>query len=69
MGIAGFNDLEFMEAAEPGLSSVRTYRYRVGHSAVATIREVLSGKAPDQRIVDVGTEVMVRRSTDRRNAP
>ena len=68
MGIAGFNDLDFMEAAEPSLSSVRTYRYRVGHSAVAAIRDELAGKPAEQRIVDVGTDVMARRSTDRRRA-
>lgn len=67
MGIAGFNDLDFMEAAEPSLSSVRTHRYRVGHSAVAAIREQLAGRSPGPRILDVGTEVMTRRSTDRRD--
>jgi LacI family gluconate utilization system Gnt-I transcriptional repressor len=67
MGIAGFNDLDFMEAAEPSLSSVRTHRYRVGHAAVAAIRDQLAGRPAGPRIVDVGTEVMIRRSTDRRN--
>jgi LacI family gluconate utilization system Gnt-I transcriptional repressor len=67
MGIAGFNDLEFMEAAEPSLSSVRTHRYRVGHAAVTAIRDQLAGRPAGPRIVDVGTEMMIRRSTDRRN--
>ncbi|MGK9230453.1 LacI family DNA-binding transcriptional regulator [Inquilinus limosus] len=67
MGIAGFNDLDFMEAAEPSLSSVRTYRYRIGHAAVAAIRDQLAGRPAGERIVDLGTEIMKRRSTDRRH--
>lgn len=67
MGIAGFNDLDFMEAAEPSLSSVRTHRYRVGHAAVTSVRDQIAGRPAGDRIVDVGTEIMIRRSTDRRN--
>jgi LacI family transcriptional regulator, gluconate utilization system Gnt-I transcriptional repressor len=65
VGIAGFNDLDFMEAAEPALSTVRTHRYRIGHSAVAAIRAKLNGEEPNSRIVDVGFDIVQRRSTDR----
>jgi LacI family gluconate utilization system Gnt-I transcriptional repressor len=68
LGIAGFNDLDFMAAATPALSTVRTHRYRIGHAAVEAIRERLAGAPPGPRIVDVGFEVMQRRST-RRTAP
>jgi LacI family gluconate utilization system Gnt-I transcriptional repressor len=65
VGIAGFNDLDFMEAAEPALSTVRTHRYRIGYAAMAAIRAKLNGEQPDSRIVDVGFEIMQRRSTER----
>ncbi len=65
IGIAGFNDLDFMAAAEPALSTVRTHRYRIGHAAITTIRERLNGETPGVRIDDVGCEIMARRSTER----
>ena len=65
LGIAGFNDLDFMAAAEPSLSTVRTHRYRIGHAAVTAIRAKLTGEAAGPRIIDIGFEVMMRRSTER----
>ena len=44
-GIAGFNDFDYMEAAEPSLSSVRTHRWRCGHAAMLAVREMLGGGA------------------------
>ena len=38
IGIAGFNDLDMMQAAFPSLTSVRTYRYEIGRRAVAMVR-------------------------------
>lgn len=64
-GIAGFNDEDFMEAASPALSSVRTHRWKVGHDAVIALRRQLDGEPDDERVVDVGFEVMKRASTDR----
>ena len=65
IGIAGFNDLDFMEAAEPALSTVRTHRYRIGHAAVAAIRAKLNGEESKSRIIDMGFDIVQRRSTDR----
>lgn len=64
-GIAGFNDEDFMEAASPSLSSVRTHRWKVGHDAVIALRRQLDGEPDDERIVDVGFDVVKRASTDR----
>jgi LacI family gluconate utilization system Gnt-I transcriptional repressor len=63
LGIAGFNDLDVCEAAEPAISSVRTHRWRIGKEAVAAIRNRLDGNPPDARIVDVGFDIVQRRST------
>ena len=43
MGIAGFNDLDFTDACFPSLSSVRTHRYRIGYSSVATVLKMMEG--------------------------
>jgi len=66
LGIAGFNDLDFTDAAHPALTSVRTHRYRIGRMAVTALKDRLAGNAPGPRVVDVGVEVMARGSTDRR---
>jgi LacI family gluconate utilization system Gnt-I transcriptional repressor len=68
VGIAGFNGLDFMDAAQPALTSVRTHRYRIGRAAVAAVRDRIGGHDGGERILDVGVEIMRRRSTDRRQA-
>ena len=65
-GIAGFNDEDFMEAAYPALSSVRTHRWKVGHDAVLALRQQLDGKPDNERVVDVGFDIVKRASTDRK---
>lgn len=65
MGIIGFNDHDYMASAYPSLSSGRTHRYRNGHDAVMAIRDRLAGKAVTERVIDMGVDVMKRRSTDR----
>ena len=65
IGIAGFNDLDFMDACVPALSSVRTHRYRNGYAAVTAVREMLAGAYEGPRVVDLGVEVIARRSTER----
>lgn len=62
LGICGFNDLEPAGAAEPAITSVRTFRYEIGRRAV----EALSG--PAGAVHDLGFTVVARRSTDRRGA-
>lgn len=64
-GIAGFNDFDYMEAAEPALSSVRTPRWRCGHEAMLAVREMLAGAPDGEPVVDLGVEIVRRRSTDR----
>lgn len=68
-GIAGFNDFDYMEAAEPSLSSVRTPRWRCGNEAMLAVRAVLAGAPEGEPVVDLGIEVMRRASTARTVAP
>lgn len=68
LGICGFNDLEMMEAAEPPITSVRTFRHDMGRRAVEMLVGAIENGSPPRsdRIVDLGYQVMRRRSTARR---
>ncbi|QPZ90283.1 LacI family DNA-binding transcriptional regulator [Thioclava electrotropha] len=63
LGICGFNDMEMMAAAEPSISSVRTFRREMGEGAVQLILDALSGSATQEKIVDLGFQIIQRRST------
>ncbi|MDB5203967.1 MAG: gntR [Devosia sp.] len=65
MGIAGFNDFDYMEAAQPAMSSVRIHRWQCGYQAMQAVRNELNGEPVGERIVDLGFEVVKRGSTDR----
>lgn len=66
MAIVGFNDLEFMAAAVPSLTSVRTNRYEMGKSAVTMVTAAIEGERPAEPIVDLGFELMIRQSSTAR---
>ncbi len=68
MAIVGFNDLEFMAAAVPSLTSVRTNRYEMGRSAVTMVTAALDGNRPPEPVIDLGFELMIRQSSSARNA-
>ncbi|KKB09290.1 LacI family DNA-binding transcriptional regulator [Devosia chinhatensis] len=65
VGIAGFNDFDYMEAAHPGLSSVRIHRWKCGYDAMQAVRHQLEGGDVGEPIVDLGFDIMKRASTDR----
>src|SRR5215468_9780157 len=65
MLISGFNDLEFMASAIPTLTSVRTNRYEMGRNAAAMVIDAIEGRRPEQKVVDLGFNVMVRQSSVR----
>ena len=66
MAIVGFNDLEFMSAAVPSLTSVRTNRYEMGKSAVTMVTAAIEGHRPAEPLVDLGFELMIRQSSTAR---
>jgi LacI family gluconate utilization system Gnt-I transcriptional repressor len=65
LGIAGFNDIDIIAAAEPSLTSVRTHRYEIGRRAVAELLAELGQRGGRDRVIDLGSQVMARASTDR----
>lgn len=66
MGIAGYNDLDMAQGAEPGITSLRTHRYEMGVQAVQMIAAALEGTKPFPAVVDLGFSLMVRGSSLRR---
>ena len=68
LGICGFNDFEMMAAAEPPITSVRTFRVDMGRRAVEMLVSQIRGEhlTASERTVDLGFKVMARRSTQRR---
>ena len=65
IGIAGFNDLDMMQAAYPSITSVRTHRYEIGRRAVAMARARIDGEAVGEPVVDLGFDLRIRESTAR----
>ncbi|WP_269583144.1 LacI family DNA-binding transcriptional regulator [Roseibium sp. Sym1] len=65
IGICGFNDLEMMAAANPPVTSVRTFRLDMGRDALRMLTGALAGIEPEEAVVDLGYEVIARGSTAR----
>ena len=65
MGIAGFNDFDYMAAAHPPLSSIRIHRWRCGYEAMQSVRQQLQTGEMGEAVVDLGFEIVKRASTDR----
>ena len=63
LAIVGFNDLEFMASAVPSLTSVRTNRYEMGRHAVTMVIDAIEGRRPEQAVLDLGFQLMVRESS------
>eukprot|EP00903_Cladosiphon_okamuranus_P001251 g1249.t1 len=64
-GICGFNDLEMMAAANPSITSVRTYRLDMGRDAFRMLTRALDGVEPEAPVIDMAYEVVARQSTAR----
>ncbi len=69
IAIVGFNDLEYVAAAVPPLSSVRTNRYEMGRDAITMLIQAVAGERPAQAVVDLGFKLMVRESSMVRRGP
>ncbi|WP_223385705.1 LacI family DNA-binding transcriptional regulator [Oricola cellulosilytica] len=65
--ICGFNDLEMMAVAEPPVTSVRTHRHEMGRRSIEMlVRQIENPDAEASKIIDLGFDVISRRSTARR---
>ncbi len=64
-GISGFNNFDIATTVHPTLTSVRTYRYEMGRTAIDMLIASISGNPPVERTVNLGFELVERESTAR----
>jgi LacI family gluconate utilization system Gnt-I transcriptional repressor len=62
IAVAGFDDLPIAAEMVPALTTVRVRRRRLGEEAARLILTRLAGQVPEQRVVDVGVEIVRRAS-------
>ncbi len=62
MAIAGYDDLEIAGQMIPSLTTVRIPRFEIGVRAAEMIDLALAGRRPEQRVADMGFDVMWRDS-------
>jgi LacI family gluconate utilization system Gnt-I transcriptional repressor len=63
VAIAGFNDLPASALMMPSLTTVDTPRYRIGYEAASLLLDVIDGREPPQRRIDLGFTLREREST------
>jgi LacI family gluconate utilization system Gnt-I transcriptional repressor len=62
VAVAGFNDLPASSLMVPSLTTVDTPRYRIGYEAASLLLDVIGGKAPAARRIDLGFTLRARES-------
>ena len=63
VSVAGFDDIEFAEAYNPPLTTVRQARRDIGKRAADLLLRLIEGERPKQREITLGAELVVRKST------
>ncbi|MFC5546920.1 LacI family DNA-binding transcriptional regulator [Massilia aerilata] len=63
IAVAGFNDLPASSLMLPSLTTVDTPRYQVGYQAASLLLDLIAGKAPAARRIDLGFTLREREST------
>jgi LacI family gluconate utilization system Gnt-I transcriptional repressor len=63
VAVAGFNDLPASQLMVPSLTTVETPRYQIGQQAASLLLDLIAGKAPPARRIDLGFTLREREST------
>lgn len=63
LGIAGFDDVDLAAETVPGLTTVRIPRYEIGARAAQLILDRIEGREMEGTVIDLGFEIVSRRST------
>lgn len=63
VAVAGFNDLAASSLMVPSLTTVDTPRYQVGYRAASLLLDVIAGREPEARRIDLGFTLREREST------
>jgi LacI family gluconate utilization system Gnt-I transcriptional repressor len=61
--LCGFGDLEFAAASEPSLTTIRPPRREIGTRVAELLRARLDGAPEEDRVFDLGFDLVVRAST------
>lgn len=62
IAITGFNDLPASAWMVPSLTTIDTPRYRIGFEAATLLLQVIAGKEPEQKRIDLGFTLRQRES-------
>jgi LacI family transcriptional regulator, repressor for deo operon, udp, cdd, tsx, nupC, and nupG len=65
VSVAGFDDIEFAGAYNPALTTVRQARSEIGARAASMLVDLIEGRVPEERVVRLPAEIVVRDSTRR----
>jgi LacI family repressor for deo operon, udp, cdd, tsx, nupC, and nupG len=64
VSVAGFDDIEFAEAYNPPLTTVRQARREIGEQAAGLLLRLIAGELPAQREFRLAANLIIRKSTD-----
>jgi LacI family repressor for deo operon, udp, cdd, tsx, nupC, and nupG len=64
VSVAGFDDIEFAEAYNPPLTTVRQARREIGEQAAGLLLKLIAGKTPAQREFRLAAGLVIRKSTE-----
>ena len=64
ISVAGFDDIEFAEAYNPPLTTVRQARRAIGEQAAGLLLRLIAGETPAQQEFRLAAELVIRKSTD-----
>ena len=67
ISVAGFDDIEFAEAYNPAITTVRQARREIGEQAATVLLALVEGERPTAAEVRLAAELVVRESTARRH--
>jgi len=63
VSIAGFDDIEFAEAYNPPITTVRQARRQIGERAAELLLQLIDGDLPAEREIKLAAELVIRKST------
>jgi len=63
VSIAGFDDIEFAEAYNPPITTVRQARREIGERAAELLLNLIDGDLPPKREIKLAAELVIRKST------
>jgi LacI family transcriptional regulator, repressor for deo operon, udp, cdd, tsx, nupC, and nupG len=63
VSIAGFDDIEFAEAYNPPITTVRQARRQIGEKAAELLLQLIDGDLPPERDIKLAAELVIRKST------